>query len=884
MKTWFWTRLVPSLASVKVAMGLAAFFLTYGVAAGRDPLFPYVFYFFFLLAFGLTAALLLLGGRGDRRALALGGFFLTAATAWCNKPLGNLAELWAGKEVWLLQAVDALELDAFIAFYLWMFARDFPHPPLSVAVRSRMNVFIRVSAAAGLILFGLNLLRFTVGQLGGEAWWQGLGAIVPQRGKGAYYTVIMALTAGAFAVLPWKARALKGSDQRRVRLFLQMLVLTFGPMLLEILLELFFPPYETFTDRNPEVKLAIIIGCSLVVLTLPFTVPYAVLVHRVLDVKLIARRALQYLLARSSVLALVAVPVVALSWYLVVHRDESLVDLFSGARVFLLLSGIAMGIVTLRYRKMLLDAIDRRFFREQYDARQILTLLVERIRSINEVASLASLVSREIDLALHLEGVSMMVLDPRSGMLTDPRSRARRLDASSQLALLISNASDPLEVNLEDSHSPLARLDEKERHWLVDSNFRLIVPILARDGSLLGMVGLGEKKSGLPFLKEDRQLLHAIASSAAWVLELETERISPPPVSWRDPIASDDSHLPENAKECGNCGTLYQAFTVFCGNCSRRLDFSHVPFVLPGKFRFEKRIGVGGMGLVYRGSDLALGRPVAIKTLRRVSPEDAMRLRHEARTAAAVSHPHLAPVYGLETWQGTPMLVMELLEGGTLAQRVEREKRLSPVETVDLGIAMTGALAHLHSADILHRDIKPSNIGYTRDATPKLMDFGIARMMLDLSEDDDGALFSSGEDDSALLPPTSVWGQSPGSPIVTGRQLAGTLAYLSPEAVQGEPPDASFDLWGLAIVLYECLLGRKIFTGGDSRQIMMRIKSGRVPEFSQILPEYDGPLGDFFRNALHKNRARRPGSAQEVRQQLLVIREHVASLGHGHTD
>jgi serine/threonine-protein kinase len=547
--------------------------------------------------------------------------------------------------------------------------------------------------------------------------------------------------------------------------------------------------------------------------------------------------------------------------------------------VLLLISGVAIGAVTLRYRKMLLDAIDRRFFREQYDARQILTLLVERIRSINESASLANLVSREIDLALHLEGVAMMVLDPRSGMLSDPRSRARRLDASSSLALLISNASDPLEVDLESPQSPLARLDEKERHWLVDSNFRLIVPILARDGSLLGMVGLGEKKSGLPFLKEDRQLLHAIASSAAWVLELELGRTLPPQGFWRDAPPEDarSSDLPtpaaEYARECATCGTLYQSFTVFCGNCSRRLDVSHVPFVLPGKFRFERRIGVGGMGLVYRGSDMALGRHVAIKTLRRVSPEDAMRLRREARTAAAVSHPHLAPVYGMETWQGTPMLIMELLEGGTLTQRVEREKRLSPAETVELGIAMTEALAHLHAADILHRDIKPSNIGYTRDDTPKLMDFGIARMMLlDLRPEEDSALLSGLEDDSVLLPPTSVWGQGPGSSILSQRQLAGTLSYLSPEALQGEPPDASFDLWSLAIVLYECLLGRKVFTGGESRQLMMRIKNGRVPELAQVLPEYEGPLGDFFRNALHKNRARRPASAREMRHQLVALR------------
>lgn len=102
------------------------------------------------------------------------------------------------------------------------------------------------------------------------------------------------------------------------------------------------------------------------------------------------------------------------------------------------------------------------------------------------------------------------------------------LDTSSALALLIASANEPLTVELEDPRSPLASLPEKERHWLVDSGFRLLAPILSRDGSLLGLIGLGEKKSGLPFFREDRQLLHAVASSAAWVLELDQGRALPP--------------------------------------------------------------------------------------------------------------------------------------------------------------------------------------------------------------------------------------------------------------------------------------------------------------------------------------------------------------------
>ncbi|HYN20466.1 MAG TPA: serine/threonine-protein kinase, partial [Thermoanaerobaculia bacterium] len=281
--------------------------------------------------------------------------------------------------------------------------------------------------------------------------------------------------------------------------------------------------------------------------------------------------------------------------------------------------------------------------------------------------------------------------------------------------------------------------------------------------------------------------------------------------------------------------------------------------------------GIGGMGVVYRGSDLALGRPVAVKTLRRVSPEDAMRLRREARTAAAVSHPHLAPVYGMETWQGTPILVMELLEGGTLAHRLLDRGKLSPTEMVELGISMTEALGQLHSVDILHRDIKPSNIGYTRDGTPKLMDFGIARLMYDLRRERE-----EGERERLAEDPTHIPASSVGTHIdgITpfSKPLVGTLSYLCPEALDGKTPDALFDLWSLAIVLYECLLGRKVFSSADPVQTAVRIRMGRVPDLSQLCPEYDEGLADFFRGVLHKNKNRRPGNARELKQRLELVR------------
>jgi hypothetical protein len=874
----FWKRLVLLLALIKVGVGLVALFATYGLphTEAYSDAYPYVLHLIYAVPFTAAGLLLIVGGRRDPRALSLGGFFLMAATSFLNRPLRTyFASSLTHHLPGLMHLVDSLELDAFMAFFLWSFARDFPHRLVSPEGQRRIRWAVLASLGAGWILFGLNLLNYLSWVIRGA---EPLHALVPMRGQGKYYSVLLPLTFAAVGFLLWRARRLQGQEQRRVRFFLQVLALSAGPPLAEILIGLFVEPYRLYKEGHPRLDGTIILIQTGFLLLMPLLTPYAVLVHQVLDVKLLARRAMQYALARYSTIVLAAAPLAALLVYFYEHRRQTIVEIFSGPRLPLLASATAVGFAALHYRKTLLEAIDRRFFREQYDARRILTQLLDRIRATSGTANLASLVAHEVDLALHLEGVALLVLDPRSGMLSDPRNRSRRLDASSPLALLVSDANDPLIVDLGDTHSPLARLPDQDRHWLVDSGFKLILPILARDGSVLGLLGLGEKLSGLPFLKEDGELLRAIASSAAWVIELEQTRSNTPP---RPPDVEEDETtaepvtLTDLAKECPGCHTLYPSYTVLCSLDSRRLERSHVPYVLPGKFRFEKRIGTGGMGVVYRASDLVLGRAVAVKTLRRVSPEDAMRLRREARTAAAVSHPHLAPVYGMETWQGTPMLVLELLEEGTLAHRLMDRGRLTPPETLDLGIAMAEALGQLHAADILHRDIKPSNIGYSRDGTPKLMDFGIARLMFDLRREREEGERDRTAEDTSLLPSSSLWTHIDG---ITPRSkpLVGTLSYLCPEALDGKPPDALFDLWSLAIVLYECLLGHKVFSSAEPRQTAARIRQGRVPDLHQLCPgDYDDTLADLFRVALHKSRSRRPASAHELKQRLEAVRGKV---------
>jgi eukaryotic-like serine/threonine-protein kinase len=153
------------------------------------------------------------------------------------------------------------------------------------------------------------------------------------------------------------------------------------------------------------------------------------------------------------------------------------------------------------------------------------------------------------------------------------------------------------------------------------------------------------------------------------------------------------------------------------------------------------------------------------------------------------------------------------------------------------------------------------------------MDFGIARVDGGLDEEDD-EIFEGEEDDTALAP-LPLWSAEDESRPTVRFRFAGTLSYLSPEAARGEQADHASDLWGLAIVLYECLLGRKVFTG-PQQQVLARIRSGSVPDFSQVLPEHDGVLGDFFRSALHRSPSRRPATAEEMRRRLEEVRERLS--------
>lgn len=890
MKRSGWVRLLVGVAAAKTLAAGVAYLAVPGslvpigtgaLAPFRGPLSS--------AAFALGSLVFLIGGRADRRAFDLGVLYLLLATSWSNAPLHFWAEVSGpGIGAFLPLLLEDLEVDAFLPLFLWRFALRFPHGHLGWHERRVGSAALRLSFWAGLFLFGANLLGGLAHLAGARS--PRLGALLDRDDGIVFLAYVSTALVPALAMIAWRLRGETGEERRRVRLFLGALLLGFAPMVVAIF-------GESVVGAVVPPVAAAFASCRALLMTLffpflwsvPFTTAYAVLVHQVLDLRLIARGIVGYAMARATVIALGAIPFGLMVWHLVEERARPLGVVFAEGALLRLGVPALLGFLMLWFRRRILAAVDRRFFREQVDARQILTELVERIRTAASPEDLANLILGGIDRALHVEHSALLLEDRRTGLLEDPRRRARRLDASSPLGLKIAEASEPLDVDLENPRSPLAQLPEADRHWLADGELRLLVPIQAASGSLLGVIALGAKKSELPFLREDRHLLADVARTAALGLELQwsREREAARPIE-ESAVPDDPSRAPaaEAARECPRCGGLFRAFLVYCGNCSHRLDPAPIPYVLPGRYRFEQRLGLGGMGVVYRGTDLALGRPIAAKTLRRVSPEDAVRLRREARTAARFSHTHLAGVYGIETWLGTPIMIFEYLAGGTLADRLARGP-LSPVETVELGIAMAGALERLHEADILHRDVKPSNIGYSSEGVPKLMDFGIARAPGSKERESPRFGLPRDEVDSNLLPPTWIGGR-PGSTSGTGAKkaaaatastastvshvMAGTLPYLAPEVLNGGAPDAASDLWSLAVVLLECLLGRKVFSGENDRQVSVRIQLVRVPDLTTEQPDAPQALAELFRNALHRAKTRRPTSAHELGRRLAEVR------------
>jgi Tol biopolymer transport system component len=280
-----------------------------------------------------------------------------------------------------------------------------------------------------------------------------------------------------------------------------------------------------------------------------------------------------------------------------------------------------------------------------------------------------------------------------------------------------------------------------------------------------------------------------------------------------------------------------------------------------GVHQIQSLLGAGGMGEVYRARDSALRRDVAIKVLPRLfvtEPDRLARFTREAQVLAALSHPHIGAIYGLEQIDGVPALVLELVEGETLAARMKKGPVAQP-DALMIARQIADALDAAHERGIIHRDLKPANIMISPDGTAKILDFGLASM-------------STGSDLRAESTPR----QSLLSTVAsrTGAVL-GTLAYMSPEQAAGGVADRRSDLWAFAVVLLELLTGQPVFAGETNEQLLAAVLN-HDPDLSRLPASTPLAVRRLLRRCLQRDRKRRLDSAAVAR---LEIDEALASPG-----
>ena len=279
-------------------------------------------------------------------------------------------------------------------------------------------------------------------------------------------------------------------------------------------------------------------------------------------------------------------------------------------------------------------------------------------------------------------------------------------------------------------------------------------------------------------------------------------------------------------------------------------------------YRITSQLGEGGMGIVYEAEDTDLGRHVALKFLSPSMAKDEnllQRFQREARAASSLNHPNICTIHGIERHDSEHFIVMELLDGESLADRVSRGP-LDIESLLKLGVQIVDALESAHSKGIVHRDLKPANIFVTSRAQAKILDFGLAKIDRQKSDADSNL-------------PTAINLTSAGATM-------GTVAYMSPEQARGEVTDARTDLFSVGTVLYQMAVGTPAFRGETSAVVFDAILNRDPTPVDQIDPDLPAELGRIIEQALEKDRDMRYQSATDLKTALKRLKRDLESGRH----
>jgi hypothetical protein len=574
---------------------------------------------------------------------------------------------------------------------------------------------------------------------------------------------------------------------------------------------------------------------------------YSVAVHRVLGPRMVLRTSVQYALARKTIAAVAVLPAVALVLSLVAQRDQPLTSIVRSNALF---DALMLGVLVagLKYREKARAWLDRRFFREAYDAQKILLSLASKIPYETDPNELTSLVLGQIDQALHPEMIAIMVSGVEDGQLAPVsvlHGSADSLPLDGGLVTMLRWSEEALDIDLKDPRSPTRRLPASEREWLECTGASLIVPVSTPSGdsrALVAALVLGPRRSEEAYTAEDRQMLAAVAAQVSLALDVARLRSRASGVPAPTSVATVARAGAPLLVECPTCGRCEEADTPTCpADGAVMQTVLAIPRVIDNKYRNDQLIGRGGMGAVYRARDLRLERDVALKVVRAEllgDPEARTRFRREAQIVAKLQHPAVVSIFDYGTLpDGGAYLVMEYVRGEDLRHALRRVGRFAPADAVRLLSAICAAIEAAHREGILHRDLKPENVLLPQaDVEVKVLDFGVAKLVSRL--------------DGAPAAPTS-------DTLTVQGQVVGTPAYMAPEQLRAGDVDARTDVFSLGVIAYEMLTGELPFGRTSLVDIAMR-QASEPPPMSRygIGPALDRAVA----MALQHEPAKRPPS------------------------
>ena len=621
----------------------------------------------------------------------------------------------------------------------------------------------------------------------------------------------------------WKLETVTDRRRFRVLVFGALAAMVFYlPRVIGTSLINLSPWFYEFFD-SPYVYMA----CTLGMLIFPMSFAYAILKQRLFDLRVIIRRGVQYALARR---VLLAIPVVAIGLLLGTVIAQGSQPLFSVLKThaWSYVAIAALAALALTQRQKWLSALDRRFFRDKYDAQQLFREIVEDIRRAESVEEVAPPVVGRVAEALHTQGCGLLVRKPGESVYrivaaAPAGSLSTDLPATNKLIPLVRMLECPVPITQAGTGWVGQQLPQVDKEFLQKAGIELLVPIALKEGSTEALLVLAGKLSEEPYSTEDIALLENVAGALALLL-----------------MRGSAMQAGRAFEECPACGTCYDTGTTRCNKEGTALLLVATPRMLAGRYRLEKRLGHGGMGKVYGATDMSLNREVAVKMIRDEFFADRKaieKFRHESQVTGSLAHPNVVTVYdfGVEVGQRV-FLVMELLEGITLRDELRTKKRLDAARTLELFEGICAGVGAAHARGLIHRDLKPENIFLSQkdvSEVVKITDFGIAKTLPQSADET--------------------------RDTITG-VVVGTMKYMSPEQLRGRSASPRWDLWALAVIAYEALCGRAPFTGEDSVILQGAIMGMNFPPVTEVLPDAPPRWQAFFEGAFAHVEERRAES------------------------